>query len=112
MKTQTCPKRGNLNSPFFAYFVDKGCRTQAQYDTVKKLHAKYPSAWWLGDPFAPIGSVRFKCAFVHAFYDEKGRYTWVQIDPKGRIVDFDRDEETGAADEAKAVIEKYGAFRG
>lgn len=115
MKLQSAPKRGNMNSDRFAYFADKGPRSQAQYDTVKKLHAKYPSVWWLGDPFRPLPKGgKFRCSFVHAFYDEKGRYVWVNIDYKGAITDFDRDDRLNGNiyEEVKAVTNTHGVFHG
>lgn len=115
METQSAPKRGNMNSAKFAYFADRGSRTQDQYDTVKKLHSKYPSAWWLGDPFKPRDNGKtYRCSFIHAFYDEKGRYVWVCINPDGAITDFDRDDSPsgGVCEEVKAIIETHGVFRG
>lgn len=114
----TAVKRGNLRTegdprfPNTMDWSDRGCRPQTQYEAVLAHFRRHPAAWMCGDPFKQESpGQRFRCGFALSYFDLEGRMCSLWVEPNGKI-EFSIDRHGHAADEALAVVRKYGLFRG
>ncbi|MDP2659128.1 MAG: hypothetical protein Q8R28_00150 [Dehalococcoidia bacterium] len=90
-----------------------GCRRAAQHAAIIKWHETHPSAFWRCNPFefGPNGTA-YNCGFNHGYFDTDGKMHSVWVTRDGRIENHLVTALRTGPSSTKAVLARYGAFRG